>query len=611
MTASLSDQLDRLSQSQLDTITYLAGFDAGLALSTATFNAYLGSTEFTAQTALQVGVTVTFAFAAGSGFTATEKSYAAQALALWSGMCNINFVYSTHPNAATLVFAKAGMTYQGNVLEAGTYEQPLAGFTTETDGLYRLSKALIVLDDSGAYGDFGSYVAYAGYGIDALVHEVGHLVGLGHAGPYNGTVDESTQQNNSTDVRAWSVMSYILPTETDAKYYADYDPSGIDFGTGAGVYRAPFTPMGLDIFAAQRLYGAPTSTMFAGGQVFGFNSNVTYTAINGTQQLLSMYDFTVDVAPVVTLFDTGTGNTLDISDFADAATVNLHDGTFSSVAGLVGNIFIEYGTRIDALAGGGGADLVLANDNGDTISGGGGNDTIDGGSGADSLSGGTGDDMLYGNGGADTMSGGDGSDTYYVDDATDSVVDLGATGTDVVVATVSFVMPTGVEQLFLKGTGAIDGTGNADANTIAGNARANVLTGGAGRDVLRGNGGNDTLIGGPGIDSLTGGGGADRFRLLSPDDGRDRIVDFTHGLDKIEFSAFGFGGGLLDGMDVGATQRFVVGTTATLPTGQILYDQPTGVLFWDANGSLAGGRVQVAVLTGSPVLTAADIVIVH
>jgi serralysin len=607
MTTALSDYLDRLTQSQLDTITFLSGFNADLSVGTDTFNAYAGDTEWTAQTALQAGATVTFGFTAVSGFTDAEKDHAVQALALWSGMCNINFVYASTPSTATLLFAKAGTTYQHETLAAGTYEQPLRGFTTANPDLDRVTKALIVLDDSGDYGDFSSYIAYAGYGIDALVHEVGHFIGLGHSGPYNGDVDAATDQHNSTDVRTWSIMSYILPFESDAKYFAGYDPAGVDFGVGDGVYRAPFTPMGLDIFAAQRLAGTPTSAMFAGGKTYGFNSTVTYTALDGTQHLLSMYDFTVDAAPVVTLYSTGTGNIFDISGFAQDAAVDLHDGSFSSVAGLSRNIFIEYGTSMDSLVAGSGDDSVLANDDGDTLAGNAGRDTLTGGAGADSLDGGIGGDLLDGGAGPDTMAGGGGGDTYVVDDAGDTVVDLGAAGIDLVQSAVSFVLPDGIEQLKLTGAGLIDGSGNAAANRITGNNRPNLLTGGDGQDTLSGGGGADTLSGGAGTDRLTGGGGTDHFRYLAADEGRDRITDFTPGVDSLDFSAFGFGAGLLPGMDVAAGGRFILGTAATLPIGQFLYSQSSGVLTWDVNGTAAGGRVQVAVLTDTPALTAADI----
>ena len=43
------------------------------------------------------------------------------------------------------------------------------------------------------------------------------------------------------------------------------------------------------------------------------------------------------------------------------------------------------------------------------------------------------------------------------------------------------------------GTGAIDLTGNALANTLIGNAGDNILNGGAGKDKLTGNAGDDTV----------------------------------------------------------------------------------------------------------------------
>ena len=134
--------------------------------------------------------------------------------------------------------------------------------------------------------------------------------------------------------------------------------------------------MGLDIFAAQRLYGAPTSKALAGGQTFGFNSNVMYTGLSGTAQKLSMYDFTQDIDPVVTLYDYGSNNTLDLSGFTQGSTVDLNSGGWTSAAGMVDNIFIEYGTRIDSAVGGTGDDTFTANADGDTIDGGNGDNTV-------------------------------------------------------------------------------------------------------------------------------------------------------------------------------------------------------------------------------------------
>jgi hypothetical protein len=47
------------------------------------------------------------------------KAYAAQSLAIWAGMCNLNVVYAAQPDTATLVFARAGTSYHGMTLGSG------------------------------------------------------------------------------------------------------------------------------------------------------------------------------------------------------------------------------------------------------------------------------------------------------------------------------------------------------------------------------------------------------------------------------------------------------------------------------------------------------------
>ena len=243
-----------------------------------------------------------------------------------------------------------------------------------------------------AYGDFTSLTIEGGYGFDVLVHEVGHLVGLGHTGPYNFNVIPALNrpappnQNNQSDARVWSIMSYIDPNATNSTdptqpvnvgaYAASYNPV-VNWGTSPdGSLLTPLTPMGLDIIAAQRLLGGPISSLFGGGQIFGFNSNIRYSDSNGTSQKLAVYDFSLDPLPVLTLYDHGPNNTLDLSLFNTKSNVDLRDGTFSSVAGLTDNIFIEWGTRINTVIGGTTDDVFTANANGDTIDGGGGNNRV-------------------------------------------------------------------------------------------------------------------------------------------------------------------------------------------------------------------------------------------
>ncbi|MDH4560234.1 Calx-beta domain-containing protein [Pseudomonas sp. BN411] len=113
---------------------------------------------------------------------------------------------------------------------------------------------------------------------------------------------------------------------------------------------------------------------------------------------------------------------------------------------------------------------------------------------ADTLTGGAGDDVLIGAVGADVMDGGAGNDTYVIDSAADSVTEAAAAGVDRILSAITYTLGANFENLFLTGTAAINGTGNALANVITGNAANNVLNGGAGADRLVGGLGNDTYV---------------------------------------------------------------------------------------------------------------------
>jgi serralysin len=78
---------------------------------------------------------------------------------------------------------------------------------------------------------------------------------------------------------------------------------------------------------------------------------------------------------VVTLWDAGSNNTLDLSGFKDSPIINLEPGTFSSCAGLTNNLAIAF-TKIDKLVSGPGDDTITVNNDGDTIDRGGGTNTI-------------------------------------------------------------------------------------------------------------------------------------------------------------------------------------------------------------------------------------------
>jgi Ca2+-binding RTX toxin-like protein len=92
---------------------------------------------------------------------------------------------------------------------------------------------------------------------------------------------------------------------------------------------------------------------------------------------------------------------------------------------------------------------------------------------ANTMIGNSGANRLDGGGGADTMNGGLGDDTYVVDNVGDVVIESSATGgADTVESSVSYTLGSTLELLTLTGGNAINGTGNAQGNTLIGNNAA-------------------------------------------------------------------------------------------------------------------------------------------
>jgi hypothetical protein len=344
-----------------------------------TYNtAYVKAAKFGANTAGTSGGTVAYYFDPASNWSASEQAQLTGGLALWAAVANINFVKTTDSSQAKITFHRGndGGAYTYTIYNATSGADKVGGKTLGTI----VSSPVSIDTHTSCFSISGGFSNYGGYGIETLIHEEGHALGLGHAGAYNGSVNTWSQQYSAYDNRQYSLMSYINPGT--AGTYSSQDPvSGTNWN---GHY--PTTWMPLDILAIQRLYGVATSTPLSGGQTFGFNCNVDAS-------IKQYFDFTVNKNPVITLWDKGTNNTLDISGFSQTANINLNPGTYSSTTGMTHNIAIAYDTKIDRLVCGNGATTVIANNDGDTIIGGSGNDTF---------TGGTGNDILTGNGGNDT-----------------------------------------------------------------------------------------------------------------------------------------------------------------------------------------------------------------
>jgi trimeric autotransporter adhesin len=255
-------------------------------------------------------------------------------------------------------------------------------------------------------------------------------------------------------------------------------------------------------------FGSASGTNFVGqqGSLFVTGGNDTIDGGEGSEDTIiltgSLGDYTITK---------GTATDYKISAKAlQVGSTVLETVTFKNVERL------GFISSLDDLDSGSGtvtiiSSLPIGSASNDTLNGGTGNDSIDGAAGNDTLSGGAGNDTLDGGVGVDVMWGGAGNDVYYVDNAIDQTNEAisatnraDATGTDLVYSSVTRTLGNYLENLSLTGTAAINGTGNALANTLTGNSAANTLNGDVGNDTLFGGAGNDTVNGGDGDDWLFG-----------------------------------------------------------------------------------------------------------
>lgn len=549
------------------------------------------------------GATVTYQFEAGSLWTATEREAFVATAKLWSAVANITFVEApTGPAQVLLV--------RDDVDGAFALINATAA-TTGTNQLGVASESVIVIDsEANGFGPIGGALSlYGGYPYLTQIHEWGHVLGLGHGGPYNeGDIDPDAPYT-TFDSRAWSIMSYFDPNESTYRW-------GAAAGADGFLYKAsPTTWMPLDIIAIQRLYGVAVDTPLSGGQTYGFNSNIQ-------GEIGKFFDFRLNTKPIVTLWNKGAGNTLDISGFTLPSTIDLHDGAFSSTSGLTNNIAIAYGTRIDTVITGFGADIIVGNDNGNVIYAGGGADSITGGAGndhlygaaaratsgdgADTINGGGGNDYIQGNAGDDRLDGGVGSDRIQGGQGNDSI--FGGSGNDSINGNL--------------GDDMIDGGDGNDS--LRGGQGGDSILGGSGNDIVMGDLGADTLQGGSGIDILTGGADADVFVFVAGDATftttgpfaymTDLITDFADGIDHIRLgfglpSSVGYDFGLYSTLAEGAAAAQVLlnsgpGFTdvAVLKVGSELF------LFYDPNASAPIEAIKLAGLVDPMSISIADFI---
>lgn len=337
------------------------------------------------------------------------------------------------------------------------------------------------------------------YDFSAMIHEIGHAIGLKHS------FEDGATLAGAYDTTRYTVMSYT-GAEDLVFWRAEATATGVRI-VPQSVY--PETPMVFDIAAAQQRYGADPTT--AAG-------NTTYSWDQDRPFFQSIYD-------------AGGIDTFDLSGNGRGSIIDLAPGAYSSIAHFPAaeqiaqllvrfpwaggffeeniaqpdsytfsnNLGIAFNTVIENVVGSPDADTVLGNAAENQIWGGGGLDYLRGMDGNDQLWGGAAFDDIHGNAGDDTLYGEDGDD--WVVGGKDADLLFGDAGGDIVY-------------------------GNLGNDTCEGGVGNDLVRGGRDNDSLRGGDGNDWLSGDRGDDTISGGAGADIFHS-SGDAGLDRVIDFN------------------------------------------------------------------------------------
>lgn len=490
-------------------------------------NTYWGGTS--RRFNVTTGGTITYNVTA---LTADGIFLAREALNLWSDTLGITF---------TEVATGGQIIFDDNQTGAFASSTRVGGFITQST--VNVGTAWIT-----TYG-----TTLRTYSFQTYVHEIGHALGLGHGGNYNGAADYALDANYLNDSWATTVMSYFDQTENTY------------FGGQGFTRQLSVSPMIADGIATTSLYGVATTTR-TGNTTYGFN-NTSGRDIYLASTTLSALSYTI--------VDNGGTDTLDYSLYTANQRIDLNAESFSNVGGRVGNVSIARGTVIENAITGSGIDVLIGN----AVA-----NTLDGGSGVSTLNGGAGNDRLILGSGASgsTIDGGADTDTLVVNSSVSSLAGLvgiealelagGAaltlTGSQFAnglasntavsgSGAITVNMSTGVNYLSqgfsFVGSGVsvtVNGTSGNDvikcgagAHTINAGDGNDQIRGGTGADIINGGAGIDKIIGNAGADIITGGAGNDQFRyFLASESGfgaaSDRITDYTIGSDRFNFSAF-------------------------------------------------------------------------
>ncbi|GLQ20832.1 DUF4214 domain-containing protein [Algimonas porphyrae] len=404
------------------------------------------------------------------------KTLALAAMEAWAEVSGLTFTAVADGGTADIDFNENNDPDDGSAQAfASTRSNPAIGITGVT---------VTVSQNWDLDGSGNPDYTLNSYRYQTYLHEVGHALGLGHGGPYNGTstaFDGTSLQIYNQDAWNYTVMSYINQSEANS-----------------GTPRFALGLQIVDIIAIQNLYGVNNNTR-TGDSTYGFNSTET-----GIYDLETNFFNQGIRPPAHSIWDAGGTDTLDFSGYSANQRISLIAETFSDIGdntvtadttdALINVLTIARGTVIENAIGGSGNDTFVGN---------------------------AADNVFTGNAGDDTYSGGAGTDTVILSNNRNEytisvengqlVLVNAADGTDRVnISDVEFIGFVNGTQLVsvasLAGTGV---TFTEGPDVVVGTASDDDYSALSGDDTVSGEGGNDTIRGGDGADTLSGGQGDD------------------------------------------------------------------------------------------------------
>jgi len=301
--------------------------------------------------------------------TTARRDMAREAFKLFQAVLGIRFVETTATDTSVDIFFTDNDLGSAYAYAAGT------SYSNGVD--------YSVINVSSDW--YSSLSGFDTYTHQTYLHEIGHVLGLGHQGLYNGSGAYSTDAQFANDSWQASMMSYFSQTQNPA--------------TGAS-YAFLQTAMSVDWLALDniyRSYGYGTSNAFNGDTVYGVNTTIT-AAVSRIFNEFSLYADTT----AYTIVDASGYDTIDVSNFSADQQINLAPSqaastipSISNIGGRIGNLTLAVGTVIEAAIGGAGNDSFFGNAAANNFRGGGGNDSFTDSFGSDVYFGDDGTDWLY------------------------------------------------------------------------------------------------------------------------------------------------------------------------------------------------------------------------